>query len=43
MTDESLEEMKRSTYDEEILQQLKTAIQNGWPEDKHLLPVVLAP
>ena len=43
MTDESLEEMKRSTHNDEILQQLKTVIQTGWPEDKHLLPVVLAP
>lgn len=43
MTDESLEEMKGSTHDDEILQQLKTVIQTGWPEDKHLLPVVLAP
>ena len=43
MTDESLEEMKGSTHDDEILQQFKTVIQTGWPEDKHLLPVVLAP
>ena len=43
MTDESLKEMKRSTHDDEILQQLKTVIQTGWPQDKHLLPVVLAP
>ena len=43
MTDESLEEMKRSTHDDEILRQLKTVIQTGWPEDKHLLPFVLAP
>ena len=43
MTDESLEEMKRSTHDDEILQQLKAVIQTGWPEDKHLLPVVLVP
>ena len=43
MPDESLEEMKGSSHDDEILQQLKTVIQTGWPEDKHLLPVVLAP
>ena len=43
MTDESLEEMKRSIHDDEILQQLKAVIQTGWPEDKHLLPVVLVP
>ena len=43
MTDESLEEMKRSTHDDEILRQSKTVIHTGWPEDKHLLPVVLAP
>ena len=43
MTDESLEEMKRSTHDDQILQLLKTVIQTGRPEDKHLLPVVLAP
>ena len=41
MTDESLEEIKRSTHDDEVLQQLKTVIQSGWPEDKHLLPIVL--
>ena len=43
MTDESPEEMKRSTHDDEILQLFKTVIQTAWPEDKHLLPVVLAP
>ena len=43
MTDERLEEMRTSTPDNEVLQQLKEVIQTGWPEDKQELPAVLAP
>jgi len=43
MTDERLEELRNSTCDGEVLQQLKEVIQTGWPEEKQQLPAVLAP
>ena len=43
MTDERLEEIKKSTRNDDVLQQLKEVIQTGWPEDKQELPAVLAP
>ena len=43
MTDERLEEMRNSTRDDAVLQQLKEVIQTGWPEVKEELPAVLAP
>ena len=43
MTDERLEEMRNSTRDDEVLQQLKEVIQTGWPEEKQQLPAVLTP
>ena len=43
MTDERLEEMRTSTRDDEVLQQLKEVIQTGWPEEKQELPAVLSP
>lgn len=43
MTDERLEEMRTSTRNDEVLQQLKEVIQTGWPEEKQELPAVLAP
>ena len=43
MTDERLEEMRKSTRDDAVLQQLKEVIQTGWPEVKEELPAVLAP
>ena len=43
MTDERLEEIRTSTRDDEVLQQLKEVIQTGWPEKKQELPAVLAP
>ena len=43
MTDERLEEMRTSTRDDDVLQQLKEVIQNGWPEEEQELPAVLAP
>ena len=43
MTDERLEEMRNSTRDDAVLQQLKDVIQTGWPEVKEELPAVLAP
>ena len=43
MTDERLEEIRSSTRDDDVLQQLKEVIQIGWPEEKQELPAVLAP
>ena len=43
MTDERLEEIRSSTRDDDVLQQLKEVIQIGWPEEKQELPGVLAP
>ena len=43
MTDGRLEEMRTSTHDDEVLQELKEVIQTGWPEEKLELPAVLAP
>ena len=43
MTDERSEEMRTSTHDDEVLQQLEQVIQTGWPEEKQELPVVLVP
>lgn len=43
MTDERLEEIKKSTCNDDVLQELKEVIQTGWPEDKQDLPAVLAP
>ena len=43
MTDERLEEIRTSTRDDDMLQQLKEVIQIGWPEEKQELPAVLAP
>lgn len=43
MTDERLEEMRTSTRNDEVLQQLKEVIQTGWSEEKQELPAVLAP
>ena len=43
MTDKILKEMRTSTHDDEVLQQLKEVIQTGWPEEKQELPAVLAP
>ena len=43
MTDERLEEIRTSTRDDEVLQQLKEVIQTGLPEKKQELPAVLAP
>ena len=37
------EEMRTSTCDDEVLQQLKEVIQTGWPKEKQELPAVLAP
>ncbi|KAK2549086.1 Uncharacterized protein P5673_030588 [Acropora cervicornis] len=43
MTDERLEEMRASTHDDDVLQQLKEVIQTGWPEEKQSLPAMLTP
>ena len=43
MTNKRLEEMRTSTRDDEVLQQLKKVIQTGWPKEKQELPAVLAP
>ena len=43
MNDERLEEMKTSTCDDEVLQQLKEGIQIGWPKEKLAIQAVLAP
>ena len=43
MTDERLKEMRNSTRDDEVLQQLKEVIQTGWPDEKQQLPAVLTP
>ena len=43
MTEESLEEMRASTHDDKVLQQMKEVIHTGWPEEKQHLPAVLAP
>lgn len=42
-TDERLEEMRNSTRDDEVPQQLKEVIQTSWPEVKEELPAVLTP
>lgn len=42
MTEERLEEMRASSRDDEVLQQLKEVIHTGWPEEKQQLPAVLA-
>ena len=38
-----LEEMRNSTHNDAVLQQLNEVIQTGWPEVKEELPAVLAP
>ena len=43
MTDEQLEELRASTRDNEVLQQLKEVIHTGWPEMKQQLPAVPVP
>jgi len=43
MTDERLEQLRNSTCDDGVLQQLKEVIQTGWPEEKQQPPAVLAP
>ena len=43
MTDDRVEEIRTSTCDDEILQQLKEVIQTGCREEKQELPAVLAP
>ena len=43
MTDGRLEEMRASTRDDDVLQQLKEVIQTGWPEEKQSLPAMLTP
>ena len=43
MAEERLKEMRASTHDDEVLQQLKQVIHAGWPEKKQQLPAVLAP
>ena len=43
MTDERLEQMRTSTHDDDVLQQLKDFIQTGWPEEEQELLAVIAP
>ena len=43
MTDEGLKEMRTSTRHDDVLQQLKEAIQTGWSEEQKELLAFLAP
>ena len=43
MTQERLDEIKSSTREDEVIQQLKEVIQTGWPDKKQQLPPILAP
>ena len=43
VTDERLEELKKHTQEDEVLQQLRQTIQTGWPEEKRDLPPALEP
>ena len=43
MTEERQEQIRQNTDADEVLQQLKDVIRQGWPEEKQYLPAVLTP
>ena len=43
MTEERQEQIRQNTNADEVLQQLKDVIRQGWPEEKQYLPAVLTP
>ena len=40
---EHLQQLKTETENDEALQLLKTVIRDGWPEEKHELPILITP
>ena len=40
---ERLQQLKTETESDEALQLLKTVIRDGWPEEKHELPILITP
>lgn len=43
MNDERLEDLRRATQGDEVMQKLKEVIQVGWPDEKNDLEAVLVP
>ena len=40
---ERLSKMRKATQDDDVLQMLITVVQEGWPDDKTLLPAQVMP